>query len=130
MEIKKTVQVELNFITAERKRTAAVTKNVPSAADRHYQSDDVVFECNEQSQLWKISYVVPDCTDKMVCVTDECGVSKKVFNSFQLKSYIRQPNNKFYIFEPGFVPILDTLTTEIIQTYHSRFCKFEKPVEK
>lgn len=53
MDIIKTAQAEVKSIIAERKATAALTKNVPFSANRNYKPSDEVLICDERSQQWK-----------------------------------------------------------------------------
>lgn len=130
MEIIKTAHAEMNSIIAERRITAALTRNVPSAADRHYKPNDEVLVYDEQSQQWKGPYIVLECKDRMVNVTDQNRISKKLFNAFQLKPYFRQLNYNFYSFEPNCFPTFDTCITEIIKQYDPRASMFKKPIKK
>lgn len=69
IEIIKTARAEVSFIIAERKVTAALTKNVPSTAGRNYKPNDEVLKYDEQPQQWKGAYIVLDYKDRTVTVT-------------------------------------------------------------
>lgn len=128
MNVTKSARAKINYIVSKGKVTAALAKILPSAADRSYKANYAVLIYDEQSQRWKVVYIVLDRKYRLVTVTDEDRVSKICFNAFQLRTYLRLPNESPYRFQPSCKPPLDTIITKTIEPCDSRFGRFGNPI--
>ena len=89
MRLLATAQMEMNAIVAERRVQAALTRQIPPAADRVYQLGDEVLVFSEQDKNWLGPFVVMHVQGRMITIQNREGTYRQMFNAFQLKPYYR-----------------------------------------
>ena len=82
-------QMEMNAIIAERRIQAALTKQIPPAADRTYRLGDEVLVFCEQDKTWIGPFTVMHVQGRMITIQNREGTYRQMFNAFQLKPYYR-----------------------------------------
>ena len=134
LEIIKIAQAEMNSIVAERRVLAALTRDIPPAADRTYKIGEEVLIYSEKEKKWLGPFIVVDCTGRLVTVRSLDGKSRQAFNAFQVKPYYKDTNFEanlkcFKTNDENMSPH-DVQITEVIEPYDPRASKFEEPIKK
>ena len=127
----------MNSIVAERRVLAALTRDIPPAADRTYKFGEEVLVYSEREKKWLGPYIVVDCTGRQVTISSADGTRRQMFNAFQIKPYHRPFKEKviqnLYCFQSGedaMKALYTTLITEVIEPNDPRAWKFDKPIQK
>ena len=133
MEIIKSAQAEMNSIVAERRVLAALTRDIPPAADRNYKLGEEVLVYSEKEKKWIGPYIVVDSTGRQVTIRNTEGTKIQMFNAFQIKPYYRTFHDNIYHFKSdndALQTLYTTLITEVIEPKDARAWKFDKPIQK
>ena len=85
----KTAQAEMNSIIAERGVLAALTRDIPPAADRTDKIGEEVLVFSEKDKHWLGPFIVMDCTGRLVTVRTMDRKQRQQFHAFQVKPYHR-----------------------------------------
>ena len=89
MRLLTSAQIGMNAIIAERKIQAALTRQIPPAADRTYQLGDEVLVISEQDNNWSGPFTVMHFQGRMITIQNREGTYRQMFNAFQLMPYFR-----------------------------------------
>ena len=83
MDMIKKAQAEMNTIVAERRVLAALTRDIPPAADRTYKLGEEVLVYSELNKRWEGPFIIVDCTGRQVTIANIEGKSVKCFLRFK-----------------------------------------------
>ena len=122
----------MNSIDAERSVLAALTRDIPPAADRNYKLGDEVLVHSEKEKKWICPYIVVDSTGRQVNIRNTDGSNRNVFNEFQTEPYYRTSHGNVYHFKSdndALQALYTTLITVVFQPKYPRGCNFDKPIQ-
>ena len=133
MELIKKAQAEMNNIIAERRVLAALTRDIPPAADRTYQLGEEVLVWSEEKKQWTGPFIVVDCTGRQVTIKTPDNSMRQMYSTFQIKPYYRDIQENLTFFSSKKNDKYDTYSvhlTEVIEPQDPRAWKFDEAKKK
>lgn len=115
MEAIISAQAEINSVAAERLVQEALTNNIPPTANCKYKLRVEVFVYSEQRTLCDGPFIAKRTEWEMITVQNKEKTMRKNFNSFQIKPFYSEYEQKLHQFKS--CPQYDKCFTEIIQQY-------------
>ena len=82
-------QMEMNTIVAERRIQAALSRQIPTAADKIYQLGDEILVFCEPDKTWLGPFIVMHVQGRIIIIQNREGIYRQMFNASQLKPYYR-----------------------------------------
>ena len=97
MRLVTSTQMEMNAIIPERIMQAALTRQIPPAADRTYQIGGEVLVFSEHDKNYLIPFIVMHFQGRTIAIQNREGTNRQMFNAFQLKPYYRDHSPNIHL---------------------------------
>ncbi len=124
-------QAEMNSIVAERRVLAALTRDIPPAADRTYKIGEDVLVYSEKDKKWLGPFIVVDATGRLITVQSQDRSTRQQFNATQVKPFYREFENlAFFLSNSDDSPPFEIHITEVINPGDPRYENFEEAIKK